>query len=219
MQPASKVAKFLRGIPLTIDLQWHVDKVRSAMRTRLTSAKISERGACHECPVQCAACDNPVVQRALLNYFRKLGKPLPPLEDEGGGRESFETCDLEHLSDMVGLHLADAQVGIGNLRIKCGSASYEDTLFLGRRGRELTRQMVFTMLRRTTHEAGIRKQVSPHTFRHSFATHLMESGADIRVVQEMLGHSSVSTTEIYTHLDQRYLREQMEKFHPRNVKA
>ncbi|MGB0172186.1 MAG: tyrosine recombinase, partial [Flavobacteriales bacterium] len=69
---------------------------------------------------------------------------------------------------------------------------YEDTLFLGRRGRELTRQMVFTMLRRTTHEAGIRKQVSPHTFRHSFATHLMESGADIRVVQEMLGHSSVS---------------------------
>ncbi len=96
---------------------------------------------------------------------------------------------------------------------------YEDTLFLGRRGRELTRQMVFTMLRRTAHEAGIRKQVSPHTFRHSFATHLMESGADIRVVQEMLGHSSVSTTEIYTHLDQRYLREQMEKFHPRNVKA
>lgn len=96
---------------------------------------------------------------------------------------------------------------------------YEDTLFLGRRGRELTRQMVFTMLRRTTHEAGIRKQVSPHTFRHSFATHLMESGADIRVVQEMLGHSSVSTTEIYTHLDQRYLREQMDKFHPRNVKA
>tara|TARA_X000000950_G_scaffold153884_1_gene188907 strand:- start:878 stop:1834 length:957 start_codon:yes stop_codon:yes gene_type:complete len=96
---------------------------------------------------------------------------------------------------------------------------YEDTLFLGRRGRELTRQMVFTMLRRTTHEAGIRKQVSPHTFRHSFATHLMESGADIRVVQEMLGHSSVSTTEIYTHLDQRFLRDQMERFHPRNVKA
>ena len=96
---------------------------------------------------------------------------------------------------------------------------YEDTLFLGRRGRELTRQMVFTMLRRTTHEAGIRKQVSPHTFRHSFATHLMESGADIRVVQEMLGHSSVSTTEIYTHLDQRFLREQMERYHPRIVKA
>ena len=96
---------------------------------------------------------------------------------------------------------------------------YEDTLFLGRRGRELTRQMVFTMLRRTAHDAGIRKQVSPHTFRHSFATHLMESGADIRVVQEMLGHSSVSTTEVYTHLDQNYLRDQMERFHPRNIKA
>ena len=98
-------------------------------------------------------------------------------------------------------------------------SGYEDTLFLGRRGRELTRQMVFTMLRRTAHEAGIRKQVSPHTFRHSFATHLMESGADIRVVQEMLGHSSVSTTEVYTHLDQTYLRDQMERFHPRNIKA
>jgi integrase/recombinase XerD len=96
---------------------------------------------------------------------------------------------------------------------------YEDTLFLGRRGRELTRQMVFTMLRRTAHEAGIRKQVSPHTFRHSFATHLLESGADIRVVQEMLGHSSVSTTEIYTHLDQNFLRDQMQRFHPRSVKA
>jgi integrase/recombinase XerD len=98
-------------------------------------------------------------------------------------------------------------------------SGYEDTLFLGRRGRELTRQMVFTMLRRTAHEAGIRKQVSPHTFRHSFATHLMESGADIRVVQEMLGHSSISTTEIYTHLDQNFLREQMNRFHPRSVKA
>jgi integrase/recombinase XerD len=87
---------------------------------------------------------------------------------------------------------------------------YEDTLFLGRRGRELTRQMVFTMFRRTAAEAGIRKTVSPHTFRHSFATHLMESGADIRLVQEMLGHASISSTEIYTHIDQRYLREHHE---------
>jgi integrase/recombinase XerD len=96
---------------------------------------------------------------------------------------------------------------------------YEDTLFLGRRGRELTRQMVFTMFRRTAAEAGIRKTVSPHTFRHSFATHLMESGADIRLVQEMLGHASISSTEIYTHIDQRYLREQIMKFHPRQQTA
>ena len=96
---------------------------------------------------------------------------------------------------------------------------YEDTLFLGRRGRELTRQMVFTMFRRTAAEAGIRKSVSPHTFRHSFATHLMESGADIRLVQEMLGHASISSTEVYTHIDQRYLREQIMKFHPRQQTA
>jgi integrase/recombinase XerD len=94
-------------------------------------------------------------------------------------------------------------------------AGYEDTLFLGRRGRELTRQMVFTMFRRNAMESGIRKSVSPHTFRHSFATHLMESGADIRLVQEMLGHASITTTEVYTHIDQRYLRDQIMRFHPR----
>lgn len=93
---------------------------------------------------------------------------------------------------------------------------HEDILFLGRQGRGMSRQMAFTMVRRTAINAGIRKSVSPHTFRHSFATHLVEAGADLRAVQEMLGHSSITTTEIYTHLDRRFLREQVEKFHPRN---
>lgn len=96
---------------------------------------------------------------------------------------------------------------------------HEDVLFLGRQGRGMSRQMAFTMVRRIAINAGIRKSVSPHTFRHSFATHLVEAGADLRAVQAMLGHSSITTTEIYTHLDRRFLREQVEKFHPRGKAA
>jgi integrase/recombinase XerD len=92
---------------------------------------------------------------------------------------------------------------------------HEDILFLGRQGRGMSRQMAFTMIRRAAILAGVRKSVSPHTFRHSFATHLIEAGADLRAVQEMLGHASITTTEIYTHLDRRFLREQIDKFHPR----
>ena len=95
---------------------------------------------------------------------------------------------------------------------------HQDVLFMGRQGRGLTRQMAFTMLRRAVIQAGIRKSVSPHTFRHSFATHLLEAGADLRAVQEMLGHAQISTTEIYTHLDRRFLKSQIETYHPRSAK-
>ena len=90
----------------------------------------------------------------------------------------------------------------------------EDTLFLNRRGRGLTRIMIFIMIRNFVTLAGIHKTVSPHTFRHSFATHLVEGGADLRAVQEMMGHESILTTEIYTHVDRNYLRETMMKYHP-----
>jgi integrase/recombinase XerD len=90
----------------------------------------------------------------------------------------------------------------------------EDILFLNRRGAGLTRQMIFILLKDLVREAGIRKTVSPHTFRHSFATHLVEGGADLRAVQEMLGHESITTTEIYTHLDRAFLRETLQKYHP-----
>ena len=91
----------------------------------------------------------------------------------------------------------------------------EDAVFLNRRGSKLTREMVFMMIKETTQLAGIQKNISPHTFRHSFATHLIEGGADLRAVQEMLGHASVTTTEIYTHLDTDYIREAIVQFHPR----
>lgn len=90
----------------------------------------------------------------------------------------------------------------------------EDLLFLNRRGSKLTRVMVFLIIKDLAKKAGIKKTISPHTFRHSFATHLVEGGADLRAVQEMLGHESITTTQIYTHLDREFLRKTLEEFHP-----
>lgn len=90
----------------------------------------------------------------------------------------------------------------------------EDVLFLNRRGSKLTRVMIFLLLKDLVKKAGITKSISPHTFRHSFATHLVEGGADLRAVQEMLGHESITTTEIYTHIDREYLRDTLQRFHP-----
>jgi integrase/recombinase XerD len=98
-----------------------------------------------------------------------------------------------------------------HLMIKKGK---EDFLFLNRRGSQLSRVMIFLILKELVKKAGIEKNVSPHTFRHSFATHLVEGGADLRAVQEMLGHESITTTEIYTHLDRDFLRSTLQQFHP-----
>ena len=92
---------------------------------------------------------------------------------------------------------------------------YENFVFLNRRGKALTRNMIFIIVKQTAEIADIQKTVSPHTFRHSFATHLLENGADLRTIQLLLGHESITTTEIYTHIDTRYLRKVMEQFHPR----
>ncbi len=90
----------------------------------------------------------------------------------------------------------------------------EDIVFLNRRGQQMTRVMIFLIIKDIVQKAGIKKTVSPHTFRHSFATHLIEGGANLRAVQEMLGHESITTTEIYTHLDREFLRKTLEQFHP-----
>jgi len=112
---------------------------------------------------------------------------------------------INHYANLVRVHQP----------IKTGE---EDILFLNRRGRRLTRQYVFMALKDLVVLAGINKKVSPHTFRHSFATHLVEGGASLRAVQEMLGHQSITTTEIYTHLDRDYLRQSIIEFHPRYKK-
>ena len=92
---------------------------------------------------------------------------------------------------------------------------HEDTLFLNRRGKQLTRAMVFTIIKELAIKINLNKAISPHTFRHSFATHLLENGADLRAIQLMLGHESITTTEIYVHLDRKHLTQIMNSFHPR----
>lgn len=94
-------------------------------------------------------------------------------------------------------------------------SEFKDILFLNRRGAKLTRAMIFTIVKQLAKEAHIQKKISPHTFRHSFATHLLENGANLRVIQQMLGHESITTTEIYMHLDKTHLRSVLEQFHPR----
>ena len=111
----------------------------------------------------------------------------------------------------ISLYLYDRN----RLNIKKGN---EDILFLNRRGAKLTREMIFTIIKRQCQVCGIHKRVSPHTFRHSFATHLLEGGANLRAIQEMLGHESIKTTEIYVHLDKDYLRSEILTHHPRNAR-
>jgi len=134
-------------------------------------------------------------------FIRVIGK---------GDKERFVPISRKALKE-IDLYLPDRNSQV----IKPG---HEDVLFLNRRGHMLSRVMVFMVIKELAAAAGIKKPVSPHTFRHSFATHLVEGGADLRAVQEMLGHESITTTEIYTHLDREYLRSEIISHHPRSPK-
>ena len=157
--------------------------------------------------------------------------------------ETMYSCGLR-VSELVGLRISHLYLDVGFIRVigkgdkerlvPIGSSAVkyinlyrknirvqlqpqkgcEDILFLNNRGGKLSRVMIFYIIRDLAQKAGIQKTVSPHTFRHSFATHLVEGGADLRAVQEMLGHASITTTEIYTHLDREFLRKTLEEFHP-----
>lgn len=157
--------------------------------------------------------------------------------------ETLYSCGLR-VSELVNLKISCLYLDVGFIRvigkgdkerlvpIGCDAIKYiriykdeirvhlkikkeqEDILFLNRRGSKLTRVMVFLILKELAKKADIVKSISPHTFRHSFATHLVEGGADLRAVQEMLGHESITTTEIYTHLDREYLRNTLQQYHP-----
>ena len=123
----------------------------------------------------------------------------------------------ERLVPISGKALKHIQLYTNNIRNKLNiSKSSRDLVFLNRYGRGLTRQSVFLFIKKAALMSGIDKVISPHSFRHSFATHLVEAGADLRAVQEMLGHESITTTEIYTHLDRNYLADTLVKFHPRS---
>ena len=125
--------------------------------------------------------------------------------------------DKERLAPIGGRAIKYLTIYINEVRnhqeIKKGN---EDFVFLNNRGAKLTRVMIFLIIQKLAEQIGLKKKISPHTFRHSFATHLIEGGADLRAVQEMLGHESITTTEIYTHLDKEYLRSNIIQFHPRS---
>ncbi|MBP6287763.1 MAG: site-specific tyrosine recombinase XerD [Ferruginibacter sp.] len=133
-----------------------------------------------------------------VGFIRVIGK---------GDKERLVPIGSEAIR-YINIYRNDIRV---HIKIKPGQ---EDFLFLNRRGSKLSRVMIFLMLKELAQKAGITKNISPHTLRHSFATHLVEGGADLRAVQEMLGHESITTTEIYTHLDREYLRETLHQFHP-----
>jgi integrase/recombinase XerD len=135
-----------------------------------------------------------------VGFLRVLGK---------GGKERLIPIGREALK-YIKIYQNEVR---NHLDIQSG---YESFMFLNRRGRSLSRQMVFMIIKNLVKIAGIQKNISPHTFRHSFATHLIEGGADLRAVQEMLGHESITTTEIYTHLDRDYLRQVIQEYHPRS---
>ncbi|HNW99541.1 MAG TPA: site-specific tyrosine recombinase XerD [Bacteroidales bacterium] len=124
--------------------------------------------------------------------------------------------DKERIVPIGSIAMKHINIYLDNVRVHVPvKKSAEDILFLNRRGNKLTRNMVFLIIKGLAEKAGIHKKISPHTFRHSFATHLIEGGADLRAVQEMLGHESITTTEIYLHLNREYLRDTIMKYHPR----
>ncbi|MBL3656697.1 site-specific tyrosine recombinase XerD [Fulvivirga sediminis] len=125
--------------------------------------------------------------------------------------------DKERLVPVGRDALKYLKIYIEEVRVHLNIADgHENYAFLNRRGKKLTRVMIFTIIKNLAKAIGMTKSISPHTFRHSFATHLIEGGADLRAVQEMLGHESITTTEIYTHLDRDYLKQVIQEFHPRS---
>lgn len=135
-----------------------------------------------------------------IGFLRVTGK---------GNKERLVPIGREAIKYLK-IYLEEVRV---HVPVKKGFEAYT---FLNRRGRNLTRVMVFTVIKNLALSIGLKKTISPHTFRHSFATHLLEGGADLRAVQEMLGHESITTTEIYTHLDRDYLKQVIKEFHPRS---
>lgn len=132
-------------------------------------------------------------------FIRVIGK---------GNKERFVPVNQQTIK-YVTIYINEIRIHINTKK------GFEDTLFLNRRGKMLTRNMVFLIIKDLALKAGIDKKISPHTFRHSFATHLLENGADLHAIQQMLGHESITTTEIYVHVDRTYLKNVMENFHPR----
>ena len=182
----------------------------------------------------------------INRIIESIDRSLPEGQRNRAILETLYSCGLR-VSELIGLRFSDLYLDEGFIRVEGKGRKqrlvpispvavkeinlylldrnhitikkgFEDVLFLSRRGTSLSRIMIFHIIKVQTESAGVRKTVSPHTFRHSFATHLLEGGANLRAIQQMLGHEKIATTEIYTHLDRDFLRSEILEHHPRNKK-
>jgi integrase/recombinase XerD len=193
--------KIRRKLPDTLSIK-EIDAIIDAID--LSTAEGTRNKAIFETMYSCGLRVSELVNLRISNLYLDVGF----IKVIGKG-------DKQRLVPIGSSAIRHINIYKQNIRNKQSIAlGQEDILFLNRRGSGLTRVMIFLVLKQLVSKAGINKVVSPHTFRHSFATHLVEGGADLRAVQEMLGHESITTTEIYTHLDRDYLRQTLREFHP-----
>jgi integrase/recombinase XerD len=191
-----------RKLPDTLSIE-EIDSIISAID--LSKPEGTRNKAILETLYSCGLRVSELVEMKISNYFPEIGY----VKITGKGNKERLVPIGSTAVKCIRLYKESIRV---HWQPKRGS---EDILFLNRHGNKLTRVMIFTIIKQLTEKAGIKKTISPHTFRHSFATHLINGGADLRAVQEMLGHESITTTEIYTHLDRDYLRQSIMQFHPR----
>lgn len=152
-----------------------------------------------------------------LRVSELVGLKLTQIHPEEGFLQVIGKGNKERLVPVGSRALKHIKLYVNQVRVHVNiQSSQRDVVFLSKRGGALSRQSVFLLIKGLALKTGVKKNISPHTFRHSFATHLVEAGADLRAVQEMLGHESITTTEIYTHLDRNYLTDTLLKFHPRS---
>ena len=195
--------KLVRKLPETLSIQEIeiiINAVDLDLKEGMRNKAILE--TLYSCGLRVSELVNLKVQNLFLDigFIKVLGK---------GMKERLVPIGTK-AAECISLYMNEYRTSI-NI-----SEGFEGYLFINRRGKNLTRNMIFIIVKDLVKKAGLNKNISPHTFRHSFATHLIEGGADLRAVQEMLGHESITTTEIYTHLNKNYLKEVVNKFHPRS---
>jgi len=195
--------KLVRKLPETLSIQ-EIEIIINAVD--LDSKEGMRNKAILETLYSCGLRVSELVNLKVQNLFLDIGF----IKVLGKGMKERLVPIGTKAAECISIYMKENRT---NLNI---SEGFEGYLFINRRGKNLTRNMIFIIVKDLVKKAGLNKNISPHTFRHSFATHLIEGGADLRAVQEMLGHESITTTEIYTHLNKNYLKEVVNKFHPRS---
>ena len=195
--------KLVRKLPETLSIQ-EIEIIINAVD--LDSKEGMRNKAILETLYSCGLRVSELVNLKVQNLFLDIGF----IKVLGKGMKERLVPIGTKAAECISIYMKEYRT---NLNI---SEGFEGYLFINRRGKNLTRNMIFIIIKDLVKKAGLNKNISPHTFRHSFATHLIEGGADLRAVQEMLGHESITTTEIYTHLNKNYLKEVVNKFHPRS---